>query len=154
MNGPGNFVIVGMERIGKTLAQVRGHGEDARTLQLNSTTSGRTGETGQTIPDPPGEGDTVTEMSGRTTIPSIGPTTMVTETSEVTAPEWQLKGDKAAEERIRKLVMEAQARKDDTADTGRTGFHIQMHMLPEDNIGVKDKPPDTPAGHDGEELSI
>jgi hypothetical protein len=134
MNGPGRFVIEGMERVGKTLAQVRGHGEDARTLQLNSTTSGMTGETGKTIPEPPEEGDTGTETSGRTTIPSIGPVSMVTDNSGITTQEWQLKGDRAAEERIRKIVMQTQARKEDAEE--------------------KDKPPDSPTGSDGEICQI
>ena len=154
MNGQGNFVILGMERIGKNLSQVRGHGEDARTLQLNSTTSGMTGQTGKTIPEPPGEGDTTTEMSRRTTLPSIGPASMITETSEMTGPEWQLKGDSMAEERMRKLVMEAQSRSEDIPDIGRTETGLQMHTRAGSDTMAKDKPPDNPMVSDGDVLLI
>ena len=143
-----------MERIGKTLAQVRGHGEDARTLQLNSTTSGRTGETGQTIPAPPGEGDTATEVSGSTTIPSIGPTSMITETTEATGPGWQLKGDNAAEERIRKLVMDAQAKKEENEDTESAVANRQVPKQLHDSRRGMDKLPDSPKGQEGETLAI
>ena len=154
MNGPGRFVIEGMERVGKTLAQVRAHGEDARTLQLNSTTSGRTGETGQTIPDPPGDGDTETVISGRTTIPSIGQVSMVTDTSGITTQGWQLKGDSVAEERMRKIVMEAQARTDVSEGTKDAGGHGGMQRTPEDTSGAKDKLPEIPTGGDGETCRI
>ena len=155
LNGHGNFVILGMERIGRNLLQVRGHGEDARTLQLNSTTSGMSGNTGNTIPEPPGEGDTMTEISGRTTIPSLGPTSMVMDTSEVTAPEWQLRGDKAAEDRMRRQVMEAHARKEVPIDPRGTETQTTDIQLPPDTThNTDEKQPNSPTGSDGDDVYI
>ena len=155
LNGHGNFVILGMDQIGQNLSQVRGHGEDARTLQLNSTTSGMTGHTGNTIPMPPLEGDTITEVSGRTTIPSIGFTSMVTDTSEVTAPEWQLKGDRAAEERIRKIVMDAQQEIEEPIDPGENETSVsETQAVLKNTHDVKEKPPDSPEGSDGDDFYL
>ena len=147
LNGQGNFVILGIEKIGTNLDQVRGHGEDARSLQLRSTASDMTGHTGNTIPEPPGEGDNITEASGRTTIPSLGPTSTITATSEFTSPEWQLKGDTMAEAKLRKRVMDAQVRQGAPHDAGESKATVATAISDGTN-------PETPTGSEESAFSI
>ena len=154
LNGRGNFVILGMDKVGKNLNQVRKHGEDARSLQLRSTASDMSGRTGNTIPEPPGEGDNMTELSGRTTIPSLGPTSTITATSEFTSPEWQLKGDIEAEEKMRRLVQEAQEATQDTNNN-----KAESKTYPNDSktiitVQEGETPPATPLGSEGSALSL
>ena len=152
LNGQGNFVILVMDKIGQNLKQVRGHGEDARSLQLRSTASDMTGRTGTTIPQPPGEGDNMTEASGRTTIPSVGPTSIVTAASEFNSPQWQLKGDTEAEIKMRRLVIEAKEKQDAMCQGN------EKNKTPEDNqdntVEQKGEPPDTPPGSEGSAVSL
>ena len=55
LNGPAKFIIEGLEnvRIGKdkSLAELRKEEQDAHTMNIKSTTSGMSGETGNTVPD-------------------------------------------------------------------------------------------------------
>ena len=108
LNGDGQFIILGMERIGQNLSQVRGHGEDTRSFQVTSTATGYTGHTGQTIPDIPRDGESTTRSSGRTPMPSIGPTSMVTDDSDLTSPQWQLFGSKEEEDKLKQKIHDAQ----------------------------------------------
>ena len=153
LNGRGNFVILGMDKVGKNLNQVRRHGEDARSLQLRSTASDMSGRTGNTIPEPPGEGDTMTELSGRTTIPSLGPTSTITATSEFTSPEWQLKGDSEAEEKMRRMVQEAQAKQDTNNNTAGSKVPLNNSNTII-TVQERETPPATPLGSEGSALSL
>ena len=56
LNGPAQFIIVGLENIqldkAKTLKDIRKGDDDANTMNMRSTTSDMSGQTGYTVPDP------------------------------------------------------------------------------------------------------
>ena len=55
LNGPAKFIIEGLENVRidkeKSLTEIRKGEEDAHTMNIRSTTSGFSGETGNTVPD-------------------------------------------------------------------------------------------------------
>lgn len=54
LNGPARFIIEGLEKVradgGNTLQEIRQKPEDEETINIRSTTSGMTGDTGNTVP--------------------------------------------------------------------------------------------------------
>ena len=55
LNGPAKFIIEGLEKVkaadGKTLQEIRQGSQGEATMNIRSTTSGMTGNTGNTVPD-------------------------------------------------------------------------------------------------------
>ena len=79
---------------------------------------------------------------------------MVTDTSGTTNQGWQLKGDSVAEERMRKIVLEAQGTPDRQDETKDIGGYDEPEGRAEDTMGAKDIPPDILSGDDGETCRI
>ena len=55
LNGPAKFIIEGIEKVARqtpSLTEIRKDQEDAQTINIRSTTSGMTGDTGNTVPEP------------------------------------------------------------------------------------------------------
>ena len=109
MNGPANFVILGMEQVSNVLSNIRQQGEDDRSLQVKSNMTGYTGHTGQTRPEAPYYMDDPTRRS-RTSHPSS-----LTTASSMNELGWTRQGDEESEKRMAESILR-QMNKEDTQD--------------------------------------
>ena len=104
LNGAGKFIILGMENVhtdGKsTLEELKQQGEDGRSLQVRSTATGLTGNTGNTVPEPLYERDIVdpsTEKRGNhSTNKSTNTNTSASTSGDTNEREWRAVGDAKA----------------------------------------------------------
>jgi hypothetical protein len=94
----------------------------------------------------------MTETSGRTTIPSLGPTSTITAASELNLPQWQLKGDIEAEAKMRKLVIEAQEKQDATSRAKENNKTPEGKR--EITVEQEGETPDASPGSEGSALSL